>query len=322
METLAYLSLVIVLLYIIVRAADLIEEGFVFIARKLKINEFFIGFAILGVATSLPEIAIAITSKDTLPELSIANLFGGSTILLTLIVGTSVVRYGNIEFKGKFREKELFLALITIFATIFIVLDKNLTMFEGILLMSAYVLYIAYVSNKYRRSRKQIKESEQRVLARKVFVMMFKGVAGIVALLICSSVLVNVAELIIERVEFLNAAVLGLIVLSIGTNTPEITLLITAKKRGKGAEKLVLGNFLGSATVNTGIMGMLSVTAGGIEIKNFVNLVPVMVILTFTLILFAFFSWTGRKINKQEGILLASLYFAFIITEAVAIFMK
>lgn len=322
MDTLAYLSLITVLLYLIVKSADFIEEGFVFIARKLKINEFFIGFVILGVATSLPEISIAFSSKDKIPELSISNLFGGSTILLTLVVGLSVIRYGNIEFKGKFKEKELIFAILMIFISILSILDRKLTVLEGILLVLIYIIYIIYISHKFRRSRKQIKDSETTVLAREVFIMMAKGFISIVMLLICSSVLVNVSEEIISKVDFLNAAVLGLIVLSIGTNTPEITLLIVAQKRGKGAERLVLGNFLGSATVNSGILGMLSVVSGGVEIKNFINLVPVIVILTFALILLSLFSWTGRKIDSHEGILLVSLYGAFILTEAIAILLR
>jgi Ca2+/Na+ antiporter len=62
MDLAAYISLLIVLSYLLVRSADLVEDAFVLVAGKLGVSTFTIGFLILSLASSLPEISLMITS--------------------------------------------------------------------------------------------------------------------------------------------------------------------------------------------------------------------------------------------------------------------
>jgi cation:H+ antiporter len=133
-------------------------------------------------------------------------------------------------------------------------------------------------------------------------------------LIVASSYVVQLSESLASIIG-VTESLIGILILAVGTNLPELTIMLTSK--GDEEEKLALGNLFGSACVNAGILGLLSVLAGGFEIKDFESIVTGIVILALALILFTYFSWTGRKIDRFEGFLLIGLYVAMIITEII-----
>ncbi|MCA9381499.1 sodium:calcium antiporter [Candidatus Dojkabacteria bacterium] len=323
-EILSLFSLIIVLLYLLVRAADLIEDGFVLIARTLKVNEFFIGFVILSIVSSLPELSIAFSSNDSVPELSVGNLLGASFVLLTLAIGLMVVKVGEVRFGGKFKETEIIEGLILIGLGVLTVSDGYLSISEGLMLGVAYLFYVGLVYDKFRKKRQSDEASSATVSSRKVIKMFGKAALGAGLILVCSSLIVDTVVLLGQRV-YINESIIGLFVLAIGTNIPELTLLIRAKKIKQ--RNLALGTFIGSATVNIAILGLLAILAQGVDLKqgdghNYFSMIPVMLILTFTLISFAYFSWTGRKLSRSEGIMLLGFYISLIVTELALIVIR
>ena len=313
MDILLLFGFIGILLFILVQSAEYVEDAFVYLARKLKINEFFVGFGILGIVTSLPEIAIAISSSSEAPELSIGNLLGATLILLTLIIGGSILKYGNLSFKGKFGEYEIMISLLGIALIVGLLLDKNLSISDGIVLMSAYSTYLFYISLKFKNHRHSRKA---KVLASTVLGKFVKAAFSVVILLVASSLLVDVS---IELAGLLKVSesLIGLFVVAIGTNIPEITLLLTSSRTETSSKNLIVGNFIGSASANVGIAGFLAIMSGGFEFTNFITIIPVCVLLTFTVALFMWFSWSGKEITKLEARLLIAVYFAFIISETI-----
>ncbi len=317
-EIISLFSLIIVLLYGLVKSADLIEDAFVFLAKSLKINEFFIGFVILSIVSSLPEFSIVLSSNKLVPELSVGNLMGGTLILLTLVIGASVIKFGKIEFKGKFREKEVAEGLFVMFLSVFTLLDGVLEVYEGLFLMSVYALYVFVVFSRYK-SKSKVNSTPSYVNAKKLMQMLAKSVFGSVLILVCSSLLVDVVIEIGSKIQ-INEALIGLFVLALGTNLPELTILFRARK--VQTRNLAIGNFIGSATFNTFILGLLAVLSQGINLvdgNDIVVLIPVLLILSMTLVAFLLFSWTGRSLNKQEGIILIGFYASLVITELILI---
>jgi cation:H+ antiporter len=149
--------------------------------------------------------------------------------------------------------------------------------------------------------------------------MFIKALLGVFGLLIASNLIVE-AVIEVGEITEINESFIGLFVLALGTNTPELIMLITAKKKGLETERLVTGNFIGSVCANIAILGVLGVMSRGIVIDNFIGLVPVLLIGAFASLFFAIFSWTGRTLTRNEGILLVSLYGSFVITELIIIF--
>ncbi len=321
LETLSLFSLIAVLIYGLVKSADLIEDGFVLLAKSLKMNEFFIGFVILSAVSNLPEFSIVLSSNNLVPELSVGNLVGGSVIILTLVIGLSVIKFGGIEFKGRFREKEVVEGLSVMSLSILALYDGNLEVYESLGLMGAYIIYVYLIHNRYKNKR-NTKATKSVVDSKKLMQMFFKAVVGSILILVCSSLLVDVVIEIGGRIQ-LNEALVGLFILAIGTNIPEITILLRAKKVKQ--KNLALGNFIGSATINVFILGLLGILSQGVDLNasgHFIVLVPVLVIFAMSLIAFLVFSWTGHKLTKTEGAMLIGFYIALLIAELTALLFR
>jgi cation:H+ antiporter len=312
MGTLIAVGILVASIFCLIKSADLIEETFVYISKKLKVSEFFLGFFVLSIVSSLPELAIAVNSAQTAPELSLGNLLGATLILMTLVVGMSAIRFQSVNFQGRFREREMIGGLIVILMSVVFVFDRKLEIWEGVFMIIAYLALIADVRKQF--THKKLEELKQEVPAEKMYKLLVKSLVGTVILLIASNLAVDSVIKIAEDLE-ISSAIIGLFVLAIGTNTPELTLMFRSKNSDQS--KLAIGNFIGSAVFNTPTLGLLTILSGGFEIKNFEGLVPVMVIITFASFLFLLFSWTGRKITHIEGAMLVGVYLSLVITEVI-----
>ncbi len=301
----------VVLIFILVRSAGLVEESFVFLAKKLKLNEVFVGFAILGVLTSLPEISVAIQSSQEVPTLSLGNLFGAQAVLLTLIVGFSAIKYRGIKLQRRFREKEIITGLGLISLGVISVIDFRLTVVEGIFLLFTYVLYILYLNKALNGNalKKHVK-----VNIKKLLHLLVKSFIGIFLLIIASKFIVDLSSEL-ALLLLIPPSIVGVLLLGFGTNLPELSVLLTSKREDNDSENLLLGNFLGSACANVGILGILAILSGGFNINNGVELTPTLTILTISIILFGVASWTGKTITKLEGFVLMGLYSSLLIVE-------
>lgn len=316
-EILAFISLIVVSIYLLVRSADLIEESFVYISKKLKVSEFFMGFVVLATVSSLPELAIAFNSSREIPELSVGNLLGATLIMLTLVIGLSAIRFKNVHFKGRYGTRELFIGLLLTIFNIGALLDRQLTVFEGIILVGVYVSFAVYIFYKFRKKKPE--EENQTVPARKMYSLLVKTLIGIIVLLFASTAAVNAVIRLGDLVS-INESLIGLFVLAIGTNTPELALLLRAENFDQ--TKLAIGNFIGSAVFNTMTLGILSIMSGGVQlsVSNYVSLLPVMALIVFACILFLIFGITGKELTRTEGILLIAIYVSLLVSEGILLF--
>lgn len=302
--------LLIGLIIVLVLSAKLVEGAFVHIANKFRINEFILGFFILAIITSLPEISIALVSSNESPELSVGNLIGATIVILTLVIGLSAIKYKGIEFKGRFSEKEVLLGLFTLFLMVAVLYDSSLNVFESILLLTSYSVFIYYI---YRKFSKKAPVSFFLVLDNTRPIKLFlTGLVGIVGIIISSSYIVSTAGDIASLLG-ISETLIGILMLAVGTNLPEITILLTSKQAEE--QELAVGNFFGSACVNVAILGLLGITSRGFQIDGFLSIVSGGVILIFAIFLFLVFSWSGKKLSRTEGFLLIAVYLAFLITE-------
>lgn len=311
MEILLLLLPIIVLIFVLIKSANLVEESFVFLAKKLKLNEVFVGFAILGILTSLPEISVAIQASQEAPTLSLGNLFGAQVVLLTLVIGLSAIKYRGIKLQKRFKEKEIITGLILIFLGVSTTFDFYISVLEGVFLIFMYAMYILYLNKALNGSstKKHVK-----INIKKLFHLFIKSFVGVFFLIIASKYIVDLSQNLAVAL-LIPTSIIGVLLLGFGTNVPELGVLFTAKKEDGKEENLILGNFLGSASANVGILGLLAILSGGFSINNHLDLIPTLTILTLTLILFGIASWSGKVISRVEGFVLIGLYISLLIVE-------
>jgi len=311
-----YIVLLFFLSLLLVKSADLLEDGFVLLARKLGISTFIIGFAVLGVASSLTEIFVAISAAGRgIPELSVGNLLGATVLLLTFIVALNTLVNKRIPFSGSFGRNQVMMALGLMILGIGAIIDERLSVFEGVILLGAYVGFVYYLS--LQTNHKNIDHHAQ-VNVKKLWRLLIEASVGLIGLIIFSKLIVDVA-VILAGPELLNIpeSVVGILMISLGTNIPEITILFRSK--GKDGAKLAVGNFLGSACANTGILGLLAILAPH-DLTYFSSIVPTILFLILAIIMFGILAWSDKEISRREALILLSIYFLLIFAEGMTIF--
>lgn len=301
---------IIFLLVILVKSADIIEDAFIAISERFNINTFLTGFIILAFTSSLPETSVAINAivEDAVP-LSIGNLLGATTVILTFIIGLNAIKNRSIPFKGFFGKHEVILSLGVILAQVAAIIDRRLTVLEGVLLLSLYVVFILYIVFKSNSAARSIPKRKKR--NGPVYMHLLKSAVGVVGLIWSANILVEKA-ILLAGIANIPEILIGLFMLSLGTNLPEIILLIRSNSVEK--EKLAAGNFIGSATFNTAVMGILAILSP-YNITNFSAIVTVIIFLTIGIVLLANMVTNDEEITFKEGYLLVILFFALALIE-------
>src|SRR5262249_53891121 len=118
--------------------------------------------------------------------------------------------------------------------------------------------------------------------------------------------------------EILSAppSLIGLVVLSLGTNIPE--LVIAVRSVFSRRIDIALGDYLGSAAMNTLVFGALSLGSGtfAVESQEFVVTAGLM---AGGMLLLYMFALSGRALTRREGVLLGVFYVTFFLLQCVAI---
>ena len=108
----------------------------------------------------------------------------------------------------------------------------------------------------------------------------------------------------------ISTVVLSLIVVSLGTTLPELTLAIGAALKKEVA--LIMGNLFGSVVTNaTLIVGILALISP-FETINTANYSLVNMAFVIIFGLFWLFTSTKRRLDRFEGLILIGLFFVFV----------
>jgi len=304
------LFLILVFSIALAKSTDLVIANIVKLARRLAVPEFTVGFFILGFATSLPEIFVAVNAvMEKTPQLSLGNLLGAILVLLTLIISLPAVLSGGVEIRKVLSSKDIVLSSFVIALPAFFSLDGNLTRLDGAILLFSYLIYV-YVLNEDRSFLEKIKSA-----ARKNKVNLFKVMAltslGVLGIFIFSRFIVEIS-LDVAQTFFVPPLLVGVLFLSLGTNLPELSLAV---KTVISKHKIVgIGDFLGSAAVNTFVVALLCLIYP-FKVDDLAGVRKVSLFVIAAVILLAIFMRTKRQLTRKEGIMLLSLYAVFLLVE-------
>ena len=280
------------------------------IARSLNISAFTLSFFVLGVLTSLPETTIGLTSLYRgEAAFMVGNLIGGTLVVFLLVIPLLGLFGGKVNLPKVMHRKQLLLSLITILAPALLIADRSLHLWEGVLLVLLYGLLFVVLSSKeslyekiVARLRSLTHKSEHRTL---------KVVAGIIIILIASQFMVNTAEYFAITFDW-SPFVVGLIIVALGTNIPELSLVLRASLSGKS--EVALADYIGSAATNTLLIGLFTIFNGASIVLPNHALVRI-VILATSLLLFYVFIRSQKRLTKIEALVLLLIYVIFVVIE-------
>lgn len=279
------------------------------ISRKLKVSSFAISFFLLGILTSIPEISLSLAAlSEGKPEIFVGNLIGGIIVIFFLIIPLFAVFGNGIKLTNKIESTKLIYAFIVLVTPLISVMDKRITVTEGIfMIILAGVLFFTVQRNK------GILDGDNELLHLKRYSLndILKIFLGIGLIFLASNLIVD-KTIYFGTLLNIPAFFISLIVLSLGTNIPEISLVFRAIKDKK--KDVAFGNYLGSATVNVVIFAIMTLMSGGevLTVNNFWKTL-VIAIIGFT----AFYHFTKSKhdLSRQEGSVLLLVYAVFLLVE-------
>ncbi|HRN86839.1 MAG TPA: hypothetical protein PKU78_02690 [Candidatus Dojkabacteria bacterium] len=279
------------------------------ISRKLKVSSFAISFFLLGILTSIPEISLSLAAlSEGKPEIFVGNLIGGIIVIFFLIIPLFAVFGNGIKLTNKIESTKLIYTFIVLVTPLISVMDKRITVTEGIfMIILVGVLFFTVQKNK------GILDGDNELLHLKRYSLndILKIFLGIGLIFLASNLIVD-KTIYFGTLLNIPAFFISLIVLSLGTNIPEISLVFRAIKDKK--KDVAFGNYLGSATVNVVIFAIMTLMSGGevLTVNNFWKTL-VIAIIGFT----AFYHFTKSKhdLSRQEGSVLLLVYAVFLLVE-------
>ncbi len=294
--------------YVLGTAAGLIVRSITKVAQGFRVNEFIVSFFIVGVATSTPEIMVSINSGlRGVPELSLGNLLGASIVILSLLIGLAAILSGKLSLNRLLRNDDFFVYLAIVMLPALVILDGQLTRFDGVLLIATYAMFMVRLyghRNFYDKRMKEGRGSELPVIKVDWKVEGVNLGIGLAMILLASYYLVGSATTVAEMLG-ISPMIIGLLVLSIGTNLPEFALVITQSYRQ--GRNIVLGDLLSNVGLNVPTLGLLALISP-FAIPAGSGVMVAAGFLVVAVILFGIFMWSKNVLNRVEGAVLFGIY--------------
>lgn len=304
------LSFFLFALIVLWLGAGLIVYSLDIISKRLNISPFAASFSILGLLTSLPEISVGINSIiDKKPEIFVGNLIGASVVIFLLIIPLLAILGNGVKLSHQLTPSKLVLSLYAIGLPSLLIIDGNLTLLESLLLIFIYFVLL-FTLEKRKGMFEQLKDKF--VTGKKdIYRDFIKIIVGAFIVFMASSILVE-KTIIFSQVLGVSPFLLSLLGLSIGTNLPEISIALRAAATGK--KEIALGDYIGSASVNTALIGFLTlINNQKLILRN--HFVITFLFMLSGLVLFYYFTRSKNDLSRKEGFILIFVYLAFFLME-------
>lgn len=279
-------------------------------SKRLRLSPFIFSFAFLGILTSIPEFSVgmqAIADHDA--EIFVGNLLGGIIVIFLVVIPVLAIFGNGISLKHEFDNKSLLLAMGLISLPSILTLDKKVTNPEGIVMITSYLAFAYLIQKKNGILRG--KNDDLLEIATYSFKDFAKLVLGFGIVFVSSSLIVDKTVYFADLFK-ISTFYIGLIIIALGTDLPELTLAIRSVVAGK--KELAMGDYLGAAAFSTFLFGLFTILHSG-EIITISNFLVTFIFIVLALFLFYFFTITKQYISRKNGIILLVCYLIFVAIE-------
>lgn len=290
--------------------AGLIVQSIDHSSRRLHISSFFLSFFVLGCLTSIPELAVGLTSVARgQPEIFVGNLLGGIPVLLLFVIPLLAIIGGGIRLGSHIQSGTLAFTLAVIAAPSLLIFDKHATYVEGVFLLALYGSLFFIMKT---RNGNQMKSTSKKTIGRSHIAPldMFKLLLGVLIVLFSSQYIVD-NTMYFAQILNVSPYVMSVILLSLGTNLPEMSIALRSILQEK--KDIAFGDYLGSAAANTFLFGIMTILSGP-RVELTVNFTQTVTATVVGLILFYIFSRSTNELSRMEGVKLIAVYVLFVVS--------
>ncbi len=328
-------------LVLITFGADWLVTGSSRIAARLHISPLVVGLTVVAFGTSAPELFVS----------SLAALRGQAGLAVGTVMGSTVANVGliaglgalirPIDVKRRLLIRESPLLILVLLIVMLLSWNDALGRLDGLALMAGFVVYLGFMLRMEGTTRPgagssgvgrrlgvtgdEVTAAAQEAEGEGASVgaeetrrgaawrsspwwLVVRMIVGLAALLAGAHWLVDSAVAIATAFR-VPEEVIGATMVAVGTSIPELASTVAAAARGLG--DIVIGNIIGSNVFNLGLV------LGSAALLNPLRLPPDVVVrqvlpALFFCILLIPLAYTGRRVNRPEGLLLLALYGVFI----------
>ena len=305
--------IIVYLIYFLIACFFLTGSGYLLVKSLIKVDkyyhirEFVIGFLLIGITTSMPELFIGIISAlNDVSSLSFGNILGADIVDIAFVVAIVALLSKGIKFEAELEKRTIFIVASMVLLPLILFLDQEISRIDGIILIIAFFLYII----RLLIVRKKFKAPENGTVSKRELhkdIILF--IISLTVLILSARLVVYAASQIAIWLS-LPSFVIGLIVVSIGTSLPELLFEVNSVR--KGHSSMALGDLFGSLAFNsTFILGIVSLISP-IQVQ-FSSFIISSTFIIISLLTFLVFARTGKEITRKEGVMLLILYILFVI---------
>jgi len=313
---------VIVGLVVLVWSADKFVDGAVGVAKFCGMSTLLIGMVIVGFGTSAPEMVVsALSAVQGNPQLALGNAYGSNIANIALILGVTAL-ISPILVQRSVLKKDLPLLIGVTVLSILLLLDGDVSRLDGVVFLAVFFGVMGFNIWKEKQSANKAAEpveagelaevSESAEKPMSLGKSIFWLVLGM-GLLVASSRALVWGAVDIAHSLGVSDLLIGLTIVAIGTSLPELASSIAAAR--KGEDDLAVGNIIGSNLFNTlmvvGIAASIS-PMNQIDGEVLYRDMPLMGILTLSLLVLGFRRKGDGRINRVAGIVLLLVYVAYL----------
>ena len=299
---------------LILKGGDLLVESSVWLAQKAKIPTIIVGATIVAIATTFPEISVSIISGASGRDSIAINTALGSMISnFTLVLGLSFLFCPSCVEGGRMKSKLVFYVIAILLLAV-LSFDQQINKLDAIILLLFFVVFLVFnIFDAKNAAQDETKE------------VLPSWCITIVQFFISAMAIGFGANVLVESIDELSAifgvseGVLGVFIISVGTNIPEFVTTMSAIKMGN--DEMGIGNIFGSSIIDaTLLIGVTSLakTSGGVAIPIKLLIMTVTLLVLIVLVV-ALPIIKNNKTFRHQGVslLIIFLIYSFILVNLI-----
>jgi cation:H+ antiporter len=289
------------------------------VAKRYRKPGFAVAFFVLGFLTSIGEMSIAFNSSlEGVPQVSAGNLVGASIVIFLLIIPLLAILSGQVKLEHTISRSNLAFALFVIALPSLVAANGTMSPTKGLLLLAVYTTLVVRL---YKRH--PVEEQVEDVLEEVTQELTHKRRATIIDILyivIGATLIFFGGNILVEESVYFTgligvpASIAGLLVLSVGTNIPEIIIGIQSVR--KKHSDIAFGDYLGSAVANTTLFALLGILNPRFTLERSEFILSASILIP-GLLLFFIFARSKNELSRKEGAVMFTFYIGFLLLQII-----
>ena len=258
--------LVILGFILLILGAEGFVQGAVALASKFRVPPLLVGFTIVALGTSLPELAVVLEALDTEggDDIAIGGIIGSNISNVMLVLGSAAL-LGASEYPGRGIRRDAIAVLMATLILVGATLFGSISQLLGVFMIFLLVAFYAYSYN-HAKNHNVPPENENSMISNNLYFAVLVLIGGGALVWIGADLLMTGVIGVMDKYG-ISQSVIGLTIVALGTSLPEFAVTVISALRGHGG--VALGNVLGSNVMNIlGILGIASIVGGGISISS------------------------------------------------------